>query len=164
MEQGREKSSPLRPRFPAHLMNSDANSKSIAEGERIPQQMVAVDAAHRSLAFPALTAAFPGRAFPVFRDGAREFRAEIKIAADALRIRTSKQEQSLGMTQVERAFEFTVARLTVRAETSQRRREGLELGKAFRQAACGSDPFLLFLQIFRPDAVSLLIHAQKDFV
>ena len=126
--------------------------------------MVTVDAAHSGLAFPALTTAFTGHAFPVCRDGVHELGAEIKVAANALRIWTGKQEQSLGVTEIERAFEFTEAGLPVRAETSQSSREGFEFGKPLSQAARRPDSFLLFLQIFRPVTNSLLIHAQKDFV
>ena len=156
--------SPSTARHAKAMSNEGTTVFSIRQVERIPQQMVAVEATNRGLAFPALTPAFPGRAFQAACYRACQLGAEIKIAANALRVRATKEKQSLGIPQVEGAFEFTVTGLSVRAEISHHSREGLELGKPFSQAARGSDSFLLFLQKFRPDADSLLIHAQKDFV
>ena len=144
--------------------NEGTKVSSIRKVERIPQPMVTVNVTDGGPAFPSLTPSLPGRAFQPARYGARERGAQIEIAADALGVRAIKEKQSLGTTQVEGAFEFAVTGLSVRAKISQYSGERLELGKPFRQAARGSDSFLLFLQIFRPETDSLLIHDQKDFV
>jgi hypothetical protein len=81
----------------------------------------------------------------VLRGGSRELRAEIKIAANALRVRAIKQEQFLGKSQIERAFEFTATSHSVRPEKSERSHKGFEVRISLGQAPGGSDPFL-FLQ------------------
>src|SRR5581483_3144501 len=107
---------------------------SVSEAQYVAQDMVAVDLADSGLALPALAEHFTACSFATFGNDLCKFLAQIKIAADARRIRTQEVKHRLGVNEVDRVFEFTLFGDASRVKASQHHAQRLQSGEPLREA------------------------------
>ena len=107
---------------------------------------------------PALTAQFPRGRDTLRHHRIGQFRAQVKIAANAFVVGTIKAEHRPGVVKVDRVFDFAAPVRPVRVVEGEVDRQGFQLRKPVRDAVRIPCALAFLLAVFRARPDFLMMH------
>src|ERR1039458_2084274 len=136
---------------------------SIAEAERVAQDVVGGDGVDGGLALPALTAHFGADRGAVFLNGFGDWLRQIKIAANTAGIGTVHTEDGLGTVEIRRVFDLAVLGNPFGIEIAEVHDQRFQLGKFVREGGRTADPLAFLLAVVEAWSFFWSIHRVWSF-
>jgi len=133
----------------------------VPEDEFVAQDVVATDGANGVLAEPALARHFSGHGGLMSGDRIREFRAQVKITADAFVVQATEAEHRLRVIKVHHVFDLAAPGDAVGIVIREIHRQGFQRGKHFRETGRTPDALNFLLTVLGAGTYFLLMHNSR---
>lgn len=137
---------------------ADLTNVSVAETERIAQDIVAMNRIDRGSAPPPLADHFPAHRTAPRTNGLGQLVAQIKITSDALVVQAVKPKHRLRVGQIDLVLNLLALRQTRGVGILQTDRQPFQLLKCLAQGSRVLDALAFLLTVFGPWAMPLLVH------